>query len=133
MGGGAGRQSVTETVSAGRWQGHLWASRLLQGFIVVAPIASGVGASYLLAQLLPAPESNVARWSEVVAVALIGVMTMRLTTMATHRLLPLSTLLGLTLVFPDSTPSRVRVAMRVTSESKLRELAEQTRLHGLPT
>ncbi|MEA3056320.1 MAG: hypothetical protein QOD30_1752, partial [Actinomycetota bacterium] len=124
---------MTEVASAGRWQGHLWAARLLQGFIVVAPIASGVGASYLLARLLPAPESNVVRWSEVVAVAFIGVMTMRLAAFVTNRLLPLSTLLGLTLVFPDSTPSRVRVAMRVTSESKLRELAEQTRVHGLPT
>jgi len=133
MSGGVGRESVTEAASAGRWQGHVWAARLLQGFIVVAPIASGVGVSYLLARLLPAPDSNVMRLSEVVAVALIGLMTMRLAMFVTHRLLPLSTLLGLTLAFPDSTPSRVRVAMRVTSESKLRELAEQTRVHGLPT
>ncbi|MEN3272852.1 MAG: hypothetical protein V7636_1613, partial [Actinomycetota bacterium] len=133
MGGGSRKSTVTETAAVGGWRGHLWAARLLQGFIVVAPIAAGVAASYLLARLLPAPESGVARWSEIVAVALIGVVSMRLASFVTPRLLPLSTLLGLTLAFPDSTPSRMRVAMRVTSESKLRELAEQTRVNGLPT
>jgi putative nucleotidyltransferase with HDIG domain len=58
---------------------------------------------------------------------------MRIATGLARRLLPLSALLRLSLGFPDSTPSRMRVAMRVTSESRLREIAEHTRANGFPT
>jgi len=57
MGGGVGH-AATEKTAAGGWRGHLWAARLVQGFIVVAPIAAGVAASYLLARLLPAAEAD---------------------------------------------------------------------------
>src|SRR4051794_17941919 len=116
----------------GVWRGRAWAARLLQVLIVASPIALGVGVSFVLAGTIPAPTSTAVRWAEVVAIAVVGVGVMRLATGLTQRLLPLSTLLGLTLVFPDSTPSRMRVAMRVSSEARLREIVERTRTHGFP-
>jgi putative nucleotidyltransferase with HDIG domain len=43
-----------------------------------------------------------------------------------------STLLGITLVFPDGTPSRLRVALRSTSETRLRRIVADTHRRGLP-
>jgi HD-GYP domain-containing protein (c-di-GMP phosphodiesterase class II) len=105
----------------------------VQVFIVLAPIVAGVDISYALAKSLPATTSGSARLLEILLVAATGVIVVKLATNVAQRLLPLSALLRLTLMFPDSTPSRMRVAMRVTSEAKLRELAERTRTDGLPT
>ncbi|MEA3056368.1 MAG: hypothetical protein QOD30_1800 [Actinomycetota bacterium] len=115
------------------WQGHAWAARGVQIFIVLAPIVTGVDISYALARSLPATTSGSARLIEILIVAATGVIVVKLATNVAQRLLPLSALLRLTLVFPDGTPSRMRVAMRVTSEARLRELAERTRRDGLPT
>ena len=123
----------TATPGATAWRGHAWAARLVQVFVVVAPIAIGVVASFVIAHLLPTPRSTLARWAEIIAVAVVGVVVMRISRRATQRLLPLSSLLRLSVTFGDSTPSRMRVAMRVTSEARLRELAEETRVNGLPT
>ncbi|HET7842589.1 MAG TPA: hypothetical protein VFL14_00450, partial [Xanthomonadales bacterium] len=78
--GGAGTAPAAANAVRATWAPLADAS----GFIVVAPIASGVGVSYALARLLPEPGSNVTRWSEVVAVVLIGLMAMRLTSFVTH-------------------------------------------------
>jgi putative nucleotidyltransferase with HDIG domain len=67
-----------------------------------------------------------------VALIAVGVAVTRVATSITRRLLPLSTLLGLTLVFPDQTPSRLRIAMRGTSEARLRRIVEDTHARGLP-
>jgi HD-GYP domain-containing protein (c-di-GMP phosphodiesterase class II) len=118
---------------SGAWQGHRALARVLRVLLVVVPVGVGVATSYALATIIPAPTSTAARWTEIVGFAVAGVLAMRIATELAQKLLPLSTLLGLTLVFPDATPSRMRVAMRVTSEARLYELIADTRANGLPS
>jgi hypothetical protein len=118
---------------SGAWQAHRWLARALRVLIVIVPVAAGVGATYALAQVFPAPASSFLYAMNVIGLAAVGVIVMWLMTQVAQSLLPLSTLLGLTLVFPDSTPSRLRVALRVSSEAQLRSIIEDTQRNGLPS
>lgn len=106
-----------------------WRSRGLLGFtlslaIFVVPVAASVVGTLATAQLLPRAGGlggTILWWSGVLAVS---TLTLVAAERVTRRLLPLASLLKVTMVFPDRAPSRFAVAWRsATTRDLQRRLA----------
>lgn len=95
-----------------RWVGRPWIARLVRATVVVVPFTASVVAAYLLSQVLPAAPGMVLLVVRLLVIAAVATVVLRLTDVVMRRLLPLATLLDLTLVFPDQAPSRYRMALR---------------------
>ena len=90
------------------------------------PLAGSVGSAVLVATVFPPPDGAAA------AVWWVGLVGWSLLVLAAidrvaRRLLPLATLLSLSLVFPDRAPSRFRVALRAGSLGQLQRAASDAR------
>ena len=101
---------------------------LLRAFVLIAPIAASVAFVHVASSLISPPGSgtlmHVAWWvglSAAATVVLIGVDRL------TRRLLPLTALLKLALVFPDEAPSRFRTALGSGTTEDLERRLEAAR------
>ena len=114
-----------------RWSSHPGWAGLVRFAIFAIPFATAMVVAVVLSSRLPMVESTslrVVRWLGIVvvsSVAMVGVDRVA------RRLLPLSVLLKLTLVFPDQAPSRFRLAMRTGTTRELRERIEAARTPGV--
>jgi hypothetical protein len=87
---------------------------------VIVPFLLAFASGLVVSQLLPPPDGFEQRllWWVLATAAAIGVL--RLAERGARRLLPLSTLLSMTLMFPDHAPSRLRVALQASLKQRLR-------------
>ena len=110
----------SHTAQGERWRDHRVASWLLRALIFLAPLAAAVGASLWLSPRLYEPTSAigiVGWWAILIgASSLVAWGVDRLA----RRLLPLTVMLRMTLLFPDQAPPRYRVALRNSNTSELR-------------
>ncbi|MEZ5411228.1 MAG: HD domain-containing protein [Acidimicrobiales bacterium] len=97
----------------------------------IAPIAAGWGAVRLSSAFLyPAP-GGLAIIAWVIHAIAVSTVAATVTERVTRRFLPLATLLGMTLTFPDQAPSRYKLALRSGTVHRLQaQLADPDR-HGL--
>ncbi|MCX6520521.1 MAG: HD-GYP domain-containing protein [Actinobacteria bacterium] len=95
-----------------RWQGRPWIARAVRALVVVVPFASSVAVAFVLSQLLPAAPGPAWLVARLIGIAAVATVALRLVDRVMRRLLPLATLLDLTLLFPDQAPSRYRMALR---------------------
>ncbi|MEL6893665.1 MAG: HD-GYP domain-containing protein, partial [Actinomycetota bacterium] len=96
--------------------------------IFVVPFVTAMTVAFVLSGLVPLAGTTLGtlgRWVFIVAVATVA---MRLADKLARRLLPLSTLLQLTLVFPDQAPSRFSMAMRTGTTKQLAKRIEAARV-----
>ena len=101
----------TATSNVDRWNGHPVLASLTRAATIVVPFVVAMIVAFILSSQLPRFDSlpaTVARWVTIVAVATLA---MRVTDSLARRLLPLTALLQLTLLFPDRAPSRCKLAM----------------------
>ena len=99
---------------------------------MVLPLVVSVAMAWLLSGVLPKPHSfamGIARWF---AIALVSTLVLISVDKLARRLLPLATLFGLTLAFPDQAPSRFRMALRTGSTTQLRRRIADAR-SGAPS
>jgi hypothetical protein len=91
-----------------RWTGRPWMAIALRVLILAVPLLIGLGVSELGIRLLRVQIARDRWWLVLVLATSVAVSigTERLT----RRLLPLSTLLKLSMLFPDRAPSRFKVA-----------------------
>ncbi|MGH2703670.1 MAG: HD-GYP domain-containing protein [Actinomycetota bacterium] len=114
-----------------RWNARPGLSTLLRVLAVVVPVAASIGASAVVAHVLPPPETGweVASWWGVYIatsiLVLLGVDRLA------RRMLPLAALLRLSILFPDRAPSRLQVARRAGRVRDLRKRLHEAREHGL--
>ncbi|MFQ5966098.1 MAG: HD-GYP domain-containing protein [Acidimicrobiia bacterium] len=104
--------STDATAAPERWNSRPVLAALLQAAALAVPIIAAVTTSVVLSMALPQPRSllpAVVWW-----VVVFGGATLVLwgVDRLARRLIPLATLLRLTLFFPDRAPSRFRVALR---------------------
>jgi putative nucleotidyltransferase with HDIG domain len=123
---------MTDDVPASqRWRGRPVHSLLLQVFVFAIPVVASVTAATMISAVGPRPSGVVefvAWWVVLTAIALVVLLAVdRLA----RRLLPLATLLKLSMVFPDRAPSRFRVARNAASVRKLQEQLAEARERGL--
>lgn len=112
-------------VNGGRWSAHPWAARALRLAVFGLPILASVALVQLLTSFTGVPTSSLwvflGWWFGVSVFASVVVSALYA---LTRRLLPLSGLLGLSLVFPDEAPSRFRLAL---ASGTVESLAERLR------
>ena len=110
-----------------RWRAHPVASRLVRVAMLVLPFVTAMIVAYTLSMLVPGMSSTpgtIVRW---VGIIVTATAAMRVAERCARRLLPLSTLLELTLVFPDQAPSRFSLAMRTGTTKHLAERIDAAR------
>ncbi len=105
-----------------RWQARPVLAALLKLAVTAIPILCSVAAAWAASALLP-PSTGGIRWAyrAVVVVAALGAAM--LAERGARRMLPMTALLKLSLLFPDQAPSRFKVARKATSRQKLDQLA----------
>ena len=115
-----------------QWTSRPWAATCISIAVRVIPIAGSALVTLMVAhRVLPHPHGLwVVAW--VLTLLAVSQAAVRLTDRAARRLVPLTTLLRFSLVFPDKAPSRFAVALRSGSVEKMRRDSDHAVLHGLP-
>jgi HD-GYP domain-containing protein (c-di-GMP phosphodiesterase class II) len=122
----------TEAGRPTTWTARPWVARLIRAFVYLMPVLVSVISAWVLSGVVPRPSTfaaGVARWFLIAAGSTVLLV---LVDKLARRLLPLATLFGLTLAFPDQAPSRFRLALRSGSTAQLRKRIAQANA-GAPT
>ncbi len=108
------------TTNEGVWRAHPMAVRLIRTSVLVLPLLASASAVFFLDRALPAPRS----WEGFVGLTAINVLAVLFIVYTVSRLvlrlLPLASLLSLSLVFPDRAPTRFKIALRANSSAQMR-------------
>ena len=104
-----------------RWNGHAGVARLIRIAIVVVPFSASVAMAFALSNRLPIAESMAGRGLRLLVILIAATATMMLVDRLARRLLPLSALFHLTLIFPDQAPARFKNALKTSSAVDLEE------------
>ncbi len=110
-----------------RWRSRRITAAVLRALIFLVPIAAGFAVGAMVAQALPEPTSvyEVAFWW--IAIIAVATVTSTAVDRFARKLLPLTVLLGMTMLFPDAAPSRLRTARRAGNVSELRRRIVEAR------
>ena len=115
-----------------RWEARRGAGVALRIAVAAAPLVASIVTGWALTRATTTPGSLGAvlvRWAAVLATSGLAFVAVE---RATRRLLPLATLLRLSIAFPDETPSRLRVALRSGSSKRLERLLDDARAGRAP-
>lgn len=109
-----------QTSASQRWQERRFAAFVVRALIFLVPLLAGFFAGAWVSHRLPEPErvSQVVMWWVLTIATATAAAT--LVDRFARRFLPLSTLLKMSMLFPDEAPSRLRVARRSGSMSELK-------------
>lgn len=110
------------TAQERRWRARPGMSRGIRVAVLVVPVVLGFVVSLSVSRALPPPRDTATTvlWWAILILSVLGVVIAA--TAGCRRFLPLAALLDLSLLFPDSAPSRFAVARQTGSA---RQLAEQ--------
>lgn len=122
---------TSATGDGARWVPHPVRAAALRVAAVVIPVLVAVAVGALVGALLPPAHTLrgvLLQWTAVLgASTLAAVLVERLT----RRLLPIATLLKLSMLFPDRAPSRYKLARRVAGTGALASELERARKAGV--
>ncbi|MCV2393580.1 pentapeptide repeat-containing protein [Actinotalea sp. M2MS4P-6] len=113
-----------------RWRPHPILAWGLRASVYLAPPLLAVALGWSAARWFPASRLGLNPWVWLVAEVTLATAVVILVTRLTKRLLPLSTMLSMALVFPDRAPSRLSLAVRTHSPAALRRRAEEAQRTG---
>ena len=122
---------ATSTRVAVRWPQRRVAAALVDSVALAAPFVVAIVAVIAAAKLLPPPRNagqEVWWW---LAIATVSGLVLFVSQRQARRLLPLSSLLRLTMAFPDRAPSRLNMAMRAGTVRDLERRVAHLHKHGL--
>lgn len=113
-------EKATEVVVEQRWRSRRLLASLLRAGIFVVPMIVGFFAGWWVGNLMNDPVSlwQIVGWWLVVV--LTASAAANLTDRLARKLLPLTLLLRMTMLFPDKAPSRIRIARRTGNIAELR-------------
>ena len=115
------------TKTDSRWQARPGTARIVKAIAVVIPVIFGAVGAVVASRLVPAPRS-LGSWMLWLAVLLAGmVIPFLVFARFAQRLLPLSVLLELSMLFPDDAPSRLAVARKAGRTRDLKKKLEELR------
>jgi HD-GYP domain-containing protein (c-di-GMP phosphodiesterase class II) len=112
----------TVLAGGGRWRRRPFACGLLRFLIVLGPLSAACVMGVVSGMAVSGNQVG-AEILRLLVALVVSLVTFVLIEHLARRLLPLATLLKLSLVFPDHAPSRFSVALRSTSVRKLQEWA----------
>lgn len=113
-----------------RWRSRRVAAWLLRAGIFLAPFAAAVAASLWLSSRLyePASALEVVGWWAIL-IGFSSVVAWAVERLA-RRLLPLTVMLRMTMLFPDRAPPRYRVALRASNVTELKRRVAEAEENG---
>lgn len=109
------------------WVERPWGARSVAAVVYLVPFIASVAVAFAMSSVLPmAPNLliGIFRWLGIAAVSTAVLVAVE---RQTRRLMPLKTLLGLTLAFPDKAPSRFKIAIRTGTTNQLRQRLDEAR------
>jgi putative nucleotidyltransferase with HDIG domain len=109
--------------SGPRWVTRPWLGLALRIAVLGVPLVVAFATVEVLRRNLP---ESLPRWQLIGILAAAAVFTGLVTERLARRLLPLSSLLGMTMLFPDRAPSRLRVFRMSASTRQLHEALAST-------
>src|SRR3954467_10067581 len=113
-----------------RWESRsAWATSL-RLTVLVGPVVASVGAAWGCRLLLPAPTGAAARLADLGVLLVVSTLPVVLVDRLARRLLPLVTLLDLSMLFPDRAPSRLAVARAAIRRRPIEEQLARVRDAG---
>jgi putative nucleotidyltransferase with HDIG domain len=98
--------------------------------VLCAPVAASVAAAWAVQGQLPAVRGTVDRLWQLLALGLVSTVVVVLVDRLARRLLPLVTLLDLSMLFPDQAPSRLAVARAAIRRRPIEEQLGRVRDAG---
>jgi len=113
-----------------RWQARPVASGLLRALVVVVPALAGAVGAVVAADLLPEPKSAIGVvmwWGGFLLGAVVPAL---LCSRLVRRVIPLTALLKLTLLFPEEAPSRFKVARMAGKMTSAKDSSARARNVG---
>jgi len=118
--------NASDRTEGGRWNGRPWSARAVRAAVMFVPFVASVLTAYAASLLVPAATTTTWMVVRLVVIAAGATLSLRVLDRLMRRLLPLATLLDLTLHFPDQAPSRYRMALRSgASNPVLEELVDR--------
>ncbi len=131
MAGGHESQDGQDARSAGsRWQRRSVSAALLRLLVLCAPVGTSFAAAWTVHRALPPVTSHLDRVWHLALLAAVSTVTLVLVDRLGRRLLPLVTLLDLSMLFPDRAPSRLRVARDAIRRRPIEEQLSRVRDAG---
>lgn len=121
-----------DDATLGTWQPRPLLAGAVRVLAPLLPALLALAAGLATARWLPPTRLGMHPWLWLLAQVALSTALVLLATRWTRRLLPLSTLLRMTLVFPDRAPSRFAVARRTWSPEVLETWLERTRAARRP-
>lgn len=113
----------------GRWESRRFAAFLVRLAIFVVPLLAGFFAGAAVSRRLPEPQTVAQLIGWWVVTIIVASIAATIVDRFARRFLPLSTLLKMTMLFPNEAPSRLKVARRSGSIGELKKRVGQV-AHG---
>ncbi len=122
-----------QTSAQGQWRGRPVLGRILQITLFVFPFVLALFVSYAFSKGMSTPEERSGQILRIVVLMVVSFIVMMATDRVARLAAPVALLLRMTMVFPDKAPSRIRIAMRSSSDEELRRTMAAVQADGLGT
>jgi hypothetical protein len=113
------------------WRRRRLGAGALRAALTLVPIGISLGTAILLGGMVPGGSGTIGTAVHSLLLALCSLAALVVSDKLARRLLPLAALLQLSLLFPDQTPSRFKLALKAGSGRRLAREVEHARAHGL--
>ena len=123
---GSGGDAGQDSDQGNRWRARPVLAGGLKVAVVAVPVICSLAAAWAVSSTLPAGTGS-GRWGYRALTVGCAVVAAMLAERVARRLLPMTALLKLSLLFPEQAPSRFKVARRATSTQRLDQLAAHRR------
>ena len=115
----SGPTKGAEELPAEKWTSRPLVARGLRSAVIVVPFLASLVATLSIRPLLPQPDGFLSAAVVLLPLIVVGVTVALLVERSAQRLLPLASLLELSLVFPDQAPARYSTALKNGSKRRL--------------
>ncbi|HTN79730.1 MAG TPA: HD-GYP domain-containing protein, partial [Acidimicrobiales bacterium] len=120
-------QVTSDRHAAGHWHARHGAALAVRIVAALIPIVLSIAAACLVSRSIGPARLGTIGW---VLPGIVALVVVFLTERVCRRLLPLASLLRLTLVFPDRAPSRLSIALRTGTVKQLRRWTDELERSG---
>jgi hypothetical protein len=113
------------------WQQRRALAAALRAVVLLVPVVASVAVGVLAHRLLPMPTTIPGALLRAAGILLVSLPTLAFVDAVARRFLPLTVLLQLSLVFPDQTPSRFKLALKAGSGRRMARAVDEAKANGL--
>ena len=124
-------ESAAKGPSSKTWRARPALGRALQAFLFLVPFVLAFVLTTALSRALPAAATVSWQVVRIIFLVVVAIIIMGATERVTRLAAPVALLLRMTMVFPDRAPSRVKVALRSSSEDELKRTLRDVNKYGL--